>query len=291
MLTSASVPFCKKTPVVKSRRESLTRPSDLPDFEAPPLNEVVVGVQFAPATNYQQVRAGEVWSLFRKDFPTVQELPPIPPAFETFGLPQGMVLNLSIMSMPTHGRYWFLSPNQDELIQFQHDRLLHNWRKVGDQTNEYPRFEKMIEKFEKELQTLEVYFTSLAPQPLHINQCEISYINHIPIDDSAGTMSAQDWLKFVCFDALEPDDFAMTFRRVISNSEGKPIGRLIYEAAVALTANNERIVQLTLTFRGRPAGTNINAAIDFLKLGRELVVKSFKEITTDTAHQKWKIVQ
>ena len=104
-------------------------------------------------------------------------------------------------------------------------------------------------------------------------------------------MSAQNWLKFISFDELQPDDFAMTFRRVIFNAEGKPLGRLIYEAVVALTTNNETIVQLTLTFRGAPAGTDINAAIDFLKRGRELVVKSFKEITTDAAHQKWEIVQ
>ncbi len=100
----------------------------------------------------------------------------------------------------------------------------------------------MIENFGKELGALEVYFTSLAPQSLSINQCEISYINHIPIGDSAGAMSAQNWLKFISFDELQPDDFAMTFRRVIFNAEGKPLGRLIYEAVVALTTNNETIL-------------------------------------------------
>ena len=268
----------------------MTRPADLPDFKAPPLNEVIVGVQFAPATGYQQARVGEVWSLFREDFPSVQELPPLPPTFETFGLPQGGMLNLNVMSMPTHSRYWFLSSYQDELLQFQQDRLLHNWRKVGE-TNEYPRFETLIEKFEKELRALEVYFTSLTPQSLNINQCEISYINHIPIGDSADAMPTQDWLKFICFDEPQPDDFVMIFRRVISNAEGKPLGRLIYEAGVALTANNEKIVQLTLMFRGAPAETDINAAIDFLRLGRGLVVQSFKEVTTDMAHHKWGMVQ
>jgi hypothetical protein len=50
-------------------------------------------------------------------------------------------------------------------------------------------------------------------------------------------------------------------------------------------------VQLQLTFRGAPTGTDINAAIDFLRYGRGLVVQSFKEITTDMAHQKWGMVQ
>ena len=176
-------------------------------------------------------------------------------------------------------------------MQFQQDRLLHNWRKVGDKTNEYPRFETLIEKFEKELQALEAYYASLAPQSLKINQCEISYINHIEVEDSTSVASVQDWLNFVRFDKLQPEDFTMTFRRVVSDHEGKPLGRIIYEAAIAVKENNEEVVQLQLTFRGAPTGTDIKAAIDFLQNGRRLVVQSFKEITTDMAHQKWGMVQ
>ena len=68
--------------------------------------------------------------------------------------------------MPEHSRYWFVSLSEDELLQFQKDRLLHNWRKVDDRTNEYPRFETLIDKFEKELRKLETYFASLVPQLL-----------------------------------------------------------------------------------------------------------------------------
>jgi uncharacterized protein (TIGR04255 family) len=270
----------------------LARPDDLPDFKSPPLNEVVLGVQFTPATGYQQARVGEVWALYRKDFPSVQELPPIPPTFETFGLPQGGRggPQINLRSLPGHSRYWFISSSEEELVQFQQDRLLHNWRKVGDKTNEYPRFETLIEKFEKELRSLEAYFASLAPQSLKINQCEVTYTNHIEIENSAGVASLQDWLNLVRFDKLQLEDFAMTLRRVISSPEGKPLGRLIYEAGLGLTENNEEVVQLALTFRGAPVGTDINAAIDFLQHGRRLVVQSFKEITTDIAHQKWGMV-
>lgn len=270
----------------------MNTPDDLPDFRAPPLNEVALGVQFTPATGYQQVRVGEVWSLFRKDFPSVREMAPLPSIFETFGLSRGgrRQPQISFSNMPDHFRYWFLSPNEDELLQFQPDRLLHNWRKVGDKTNEYPHFETLIEKFEEELQMLESYFAGLSPQSLKITQCEISYINHIEIESSGSVAPTQEWLNFVRFDKLQPDDFTMTLRRVIFSSEGKPLGRLIYEAAVAMRANDERIVRLILTFRGAPEGTDINAAINSLKYGHELVVQSFKEITTDMAHQKWEMV-
>jgi hypothetical protein len=122
-------------------------------------------------------------------------------------------------------------------------------------------------------------------------QGEISYVNHIPINDPASASSAQEWLNFVSFDKLQSDDFTMIFRRVIFDAENKPVGRLIFEAAIALTANNEKIIRLNLTFRGKPTGTDIRSAIDFLKGGRELIVHAFKDITTDVAHQKWGIVQ
>ena len=186
------------------------RPKHLPDFRSPPLSEVVLGVQFASPQGYNQLLAYKVWELFRDEYPVVQELPAIPPAFETFGLPQseafGGQFNFGIVTGGTHDRFWFLRPTQDELIQFQHDRLLHNWRRLADQQNEYPRFETMITRYETELERLENFAATLVPQSLAINQCEVSYINQIS-DDPAGSTSAlrtEDWLKLVSFGNRTP---------------------------------------------------------------------------------------
>ncbi|MDE2074857.1 MAG: TIGR04255 family protein, partial [Alphaproteobacteria bacterium] len=140
------------------------RPSHLPDYKAPPLNEVVLGVQFNQPVGYQQIRAGEVWSLYKSNYPVVEEQPPLAPSFEMFGGRPTNVLQFQFATGATHDRFWFLSESRDELIQFQADRLLHNWRKVGDGTNPYPRFERMIDKFRAELRTLETYLATLAPQ-------------------------------------------------------------------------------------------------------------------------------
>jgi uncharacterized protein (TIGR04255 family) len=192
----------------------------------------------------------------------------------------------------SHDRFWFLSPNKEDLIQLQQDRLLHNWRKVGDQTNEYPRFERMIVKFENELRVLEEYFSRLAPQKLDINQCEISYINHILSTDPSVPIYVKDWLRFLDFGSEDqPDDFSASFRRTIRAVDGKPQGRLITEAATGVNQAGRQIIALTLTARGTPAGTDISAALDFLKSGRALIVTTFANITTDSAHRKWERVQ
>lgn len=263
------------------------RPADLPDFERPPINEVVLGIQFSPPFGYQQIRAGEVWNLYKKKYPEVQEQPPLQPSFEIFGLPsKSRAGQISFIDGPLHNRFWFLNAQGDELIQFQQDRLLHNWRKVGDQTNTYPHFESMIKDFEDELLLLQAYASSLAPQALAINQCEISYINHIHIG-SPGDESASHWFKFVAFPDRNPEDFAISFREIIRDSDGTPLARLICEAAHAINAVGQRIIGLTLTVRGAPRGSDVDSALMFMAKGRDLIVRRFAELTTDIAHEKW----
>lgn len=271
---------------------AFSRPENLPDFKSPPLNEVVIGMQFSTPQGYQQIRAGEVWNLFRENYPQVQELPALQPSFETFGLTHqhSSLPQISFATGSTHDRFWFLRPDGAELIQFQQDRLLHNWRKVGDDTNYYPRFEAMMAEFKKELTQLQDYMASLRPQALLINQCEISYINHIKFERSECN-GFSDWLRFVNFTDSRPDDFSIAFREVIRDDEGKPIGRLVTEAALGVLPNNQEIIMLSLTVKGAPQSTDIDAGLDFLSLGREVIVRRFTELTTDKAHQKWERIK
>ncbi len=262
------------------------RPDHLPDFRKPPLNEVVLGVQFSPPKGYQQVRAGEVWALFKADYPLVQEHQALEPAFETFGLPQHAQIGgrLSFVTGAMHDRFWFLRRSRDELIQFQQDRLLHNWRKVGDQTNEYPRFEQMAAHFTRELRQLEDYLASLSPQMLAINQCELSYINQIEIGDGPVDLAA--WFRGVSLAGVEADDVNIGIREVIRNNQ-QPVGRLTYEITTGIRPDGKRILVLTLTVRGAPTAPDIDSAMRFIEKGRELIVCRFAEITSEGAHKTW----
>src|ERR1700733_6587763 len=133
----------------------MSRPKHLPDYNQPPINEVYLGIQFSKPNGYQQIYAGEVWSLFKKKFPLVEEHPPLPPVFETFGLPQKAQVNFGIITNgASHDRFWFVSENKEQLLQFQNDRFLHNWRKASDENSPYPHFEEIIKEFENEVSTL-----------------------------------------------------------------------------------------------------------------------------------------
>lgn len=270
----------------------MRRPKHIPDFTNPPLHEVVLGTQFAPAKNYQQIRAFEVWELYRKSFPLVEEHPPLPPSFETFGLPHPQSINVNFVSGAQHDRFWFLSSKKDELIQFQNDRLLHNWRKVGDKTNEYPRFENMIARFEHELRQLDGYFATLANQKLNITQCEITYINHIKLGDAKDITTANNVFRFLQFPGEKPDDLFFSFRRTICSETGSPIGRLIADVQSAVDGQSGgKMYILSITARGLPQTPDIAGTLGFLKLGREMVVQTFAEVTTDSMHKSWGRVQ
>lgn len=278
------------------QRELLTytvaRPAQLPDFRAPPLNEVVLGVQFSPPKNYQQIYAGSVWELFKSEYPNVQELASIPPSFETFGIShqRPAVPQIRFDVGGSHDRFWFLRPAADELIQFQQDRLLHNWRRSDDETNKYPRFESMLGRFHDELIKLQNFVATLSPQTLQINQCEVSYVNHIhtgPGED----FSPSKWLKFMNFSDKGPDDFSMTFREVIRDASGSPQSRLTCETSSGILANGNEVIVINLTVRGAPRGSDIDSALEFLAAGRDVIVNKFAELTTDESHKVWERTQ
>lgn len=266
-------------------KSAYSRPKDLPDFSFPPLVEVGIGVQFQPPTGYQQIYAGDVWELFKAEFSTVQEQPPLPPTFETFGLSaQSMTMPFNIISGAVHDRFWFVEPSGNELIQFQQDRLLHNWRKLGN--NEYPRFKYMIDKFEAEVLLFESFINSLASQKLNINQCEISFVNQIPVEDFTGAEAAK-WLNFLRFDTILPNDFSLTMREIVNNSSGQSQGRLMIDAGSAIEGNGKKVIRFNLTVRGAPMDTHLNSALEFLAIGHNLIVNRFADLTTDLAHKAW----
>lgn len=264
----------------------MIRPASLPDFENPPLNEVVLGIQFTPIPGYQQIHAGEVWKLYQSKFPVVQEHPALPPTLENFGF-RPTSMEFGFMSGATHDRFWFLNPSHDELIQYQPDKFLHNWRKVGTEENVYPRFEAIISKYSQELATLENYFkTSFSAPGISVNQCEVAYINYIYMEDTKG-LALNDIFSFLKYDNL-PDEFSCNFSRYLRNSEGQPHGRITCTVAQALGQRGP-MYTMSLSVKGYPGGPSIAEALKFISNGREAIVHLFKELTGPKVHKLWGI--
>jgi uncharacterized protein (TIGR04255 family) len=266
--------------------------NNLPEFEAPPLHEVVMGIQFQPVPKYQQIRSFEVWQLFRAEFPVVNEQPPLPAQFETFGLPSTQpIFPINFVTGAAHDRFWFLSEQGHDLIQFQPDRLLHNWRKMGVESAEYPRFEKIISEFKSEMEKLQTYFAgAFGTERLIVTQCELSYLNQIKLVES-GAFSPQDWLAFVSSEEPPVDELVCVAKRVLRDDEGKPYGRLYRESVTGADPKGARLLTLNLTARGRPNADTIDGALAFLENTRHMVAEEFLRATTPEAHKRWQRVR
>ena len=225
----------------------------------------------------------------------VQEHPPLAPSFEIFGAHAGYFTGPMLFAglpgmvfqpAPMAPRYWFMSPEGNHLIQFQADRLLHNWRKAGE-GDVYPRYEHIIDVFENEAARLAGFFSKTFSWVLVCSQVEITYINSIPLVLD-GTISPPDhWVRFAPTSSPELEDFGGNFREVILNTDGNPVGRLICDFSVTQDPARGRLLNFGLTVRGRPETPDIEGARRFFDAGRERIVRRFTQLTTEAAHLAW----
>jgi uncharacterized protein (TIGR04255 family) len=267
------------------------RPADLPDFQSPPLTEVILGVQFDVIPGFLTPHFGLIWERFRAVFPHVEEHPSLQPVFETFG-PNPQMLALQFTMQPIAPRLFFINDSRTELLQVQKDRFLHNWRKVGE-GDSYPRFERMLQNFEGGLTT---YFDAIVsaglPTPVP-NQCEVTYINQIPVPEGrslselTADLFGQHAGNLMLQDLGEAEDLRFMLRYLMRDNSGTPFGRLIASAEPARRADGQTIVQLTMTARGRPLMPDTGGIVDFLKSGRSSVVKGFTHLTGSKMHKLW----
>lgn len=263
----------------------MRRPEHLPDYSKPPLDEVVLGVQFAPIPNFTSVDTNGVWALFKDDFPTVEEHPRLPPQFETFGgsNPRPKI-QFQVGSSPTGSRLWFVTADDNHLIQFQTDRFLTNWRK-RENLQPYPHFEEIVESFQANIALLADHLERSFSYELQINQAEVTYVNIIPVADFS---DAANWFSIWNHSPLNIEALNTSFNEVVLDGSGKPMARLFHEIQSAFSIDEKhKAFKLSLTFRGKPARQDVASAIEFLRAGREAIVTRFDEMTSEQAHKLW----
>lgn len=253
-------------------------------FASPPLDEVILGVQFAPAPGFNSTFNGDVYNLFQPDFPSVDEHPALPPQVEAFGGNPSPGFQINFANVPPKSRLWFISLDQSHLIQFQDDRLLFNWQNRSASTP-YPRHEKMSEIFGRNLNVLSDFYTKAFGSGLVVTQAEAAYVNIIPI---TSTNEIGNWLKLVNPAGLEVEGVSMVTSRVIYSEARQPVARVFYEAQVVFhQQTGQPALRFVLTCRGKPSGETIADALQFTTFARDRIVEDFCRLTTDEAQHKW----
>ena len=69
-----------------------------------------------------------------------------------------------------------------------------------------------------------------------------------------------------------------------------PLGRL-HVSVEPRFQDEHPFFRMSLTARGRPAGTDFDGVRRFLDVGREWIVKGFTDFTTEAMHKLWRRTQ
>jgi uncharacterized protein (TIGR04255 family) len=252
----------------------------LPSYKQPPVDEVVCGFRFEPLPQLKVPHIGLLWEKFRHEYPVVQHSIPIVtdaslPVDETTGFP-----------LP---RIWFISKADNELVQFQVDRFYYNWRQRGD---DYPRYPSIIKKFEKAKSQLDAFTNDLELGTITPLECELTYINHIPIgqgweriDDLPKVIRDFTWQKGK-HDFL-PDPVNVGWQVRFELPDGK--GWLNVKLNQGKKADGVRGLVLELAAKGLGEERTTKAMRDWFDLAHEWIVRGFSDLTAKKIQENiWK---
>ncbi|HED19571.1 MAG TPA: TIGR04255 family protein [Gammaproteobacteria bacterium] len=269
------------------------RPSNLPDFDRPPLDEVALSVQFDPIQRLQTPQIGLFWSELRSAFPKTEQHPPLDPVTERFGPSPRPSVRFEISNAPPAPRCWFLKEDSTELIQVQQDRLIHNWRSL-DTGDSYPRYEHVRRQFESELEAFCNFLRSEKIGEFSPNQCEVTYTNAIVSGKGwdrhgqIGRLLAPISMAYSDDFLAEPESTRFQTQYVFNDDAGKPLGRLHISCQPAFKASDTSpIYLLNMIARGAPNGMEVSDILNFIDMGREWIVRGFASITTPEMHKIW----
>jgi uncharacterized protein (TIGR04255 family) len=264
----------------------------LPRFRKPPVSEVAVGVQFPAVLN--PVHLGLYYQRIKARFPKVRIQPTVAPSFETFVVPQ-TIFGSPIQTLDLQPRMWFMSDDENSLIQLQGDRLLFNWR-GGVQGSSYPHFEAVYAEFTNALDELETLVAAegITAIAAAVNQCEVLYVNPLLTANTGVPLSAPEKIFRVWSDKLglewqEPlEDMSFTVRYRLNGEDGNPFGRLTATLLSSGSAPNESHgFQLELTARGMPQERGRDGIAAFHNHAHRAIVRCFTALTTPEMHTLW----
>ena len=269
--------------------DSVPATGPLPTYDSPPVVETSLGVQFEGLGDFATLQVASLKAKFARHYPRLEEVDPLPPSFETFGHRSSAINapQFELITTPPQPRFFFVNEADDELVQFQKDRLAFNWRRRGELP--YPRYEQIRERFRSAYETMCEWADEEGlglPKP---NQSEAIYVNFVPLEDASGRDCGLShyfpWLGNGLIGMTE--DGLFQFRRRLENEAGDPVARLNFQLQYGTDEESARKARLHLHVRGRPDSNDFESALALVDAGRDIIVRTFAAITSEAAGKIW----
>ena len=265
----------------------MTKTDDqLPDYNKPPVIEVVCGVTFKDLNGLLLPHVGLLWDRYRAEYPTCQEHAPLAAVVERFDDQPSTSFSLDF-PLP---RSWFVHRDQTGIVQVQRDRFLHNWKKVRE-GDEYPRYSTVFALFKERLATFTTFLAEQGIGELRPTQYEMTYVNHVPFGETpSGTGDVGRVFPDFCWQAEErflpkPEYFTWRTSFVLPPEAN---GRLHTTIRTARrTADNAPLIVLDMTARGMPQDSSEAAMQGWFDIAHEWIVKGFSDLTSEKMQKSW----
>lgn len=260
-----------------------------PEFENPPLIEVVFGIQFKELEKILAPHTGIFWEKIGKTkYPKCKEMPPLNHVIEKYKdtEPDDRIQEIGPFGFPLLPRHFFINQDETRLIQLQRDRFLENWRKL-DGALEYPRYKTLLPNFLNSWKIFSDFIDELDIGPLVPNQYELTYVNHIVKDSFEVFRDIENIfpdIKTSIQHSFLPEPETMSWNKVFRFPDSK--GRLHISFQQAKNKfTKESVLILNLTARGYIQG-NLE---EWFNLAHEWIVNGFIDITGPDMQEKvWK---
>lgn len=272
--------------------------ADIPtiaDFRAPPVVEVVCGVQFDPLAEFRSAHVGLFWQQVRETYPIARDAFALPAIVENFGPPSVQPQSLPILqfgggSLPP--RVQLVDDLGGQMIQIQNGRFHHNWEKQG-RDHQYRRYKNIRPAFVERWEQFRRFVNDQALGAIRPTQYELSYVNHVASgdlwDSARGVVEVLPWY------APPPTPEGTVFEPQFAMHALVPQcrGRLHVTGQVGFRAKDAQLVlQLELTVRGAPAVPGEDAdLVSWMDDARECIVRTFVKLTSEKARKAWEQTQ
>jgi uncharacterized protein (TIGR04255 family) len=276
------------TPTPAHDSEAPVSNEKLPEYDKPPVIEVVCGVQFEELTSLQAVHLGSLWQKLKPEYDHAKEVPPLAPAIETFGEQQG-TMTIMLAEVPPLPRTWLLTPKENGIVQVQRDRFLHNWKKVAPE-DEYARYKTVIEMFRKRLATFEEFLTENDLGSVRPLQYEMTYVNHVPLGDGWNSLNEigsvfPDFVRKQDSDRFLPSPDQVNWRTSfpLPDQQGR-LHALIRHTT--RTTDQKPLLYFELTARGMASEDTREAMWNWFDLAHVWIVRGFTDFTSAEVRKK-----
>ena len=267
-------------------------------FDAPPVVETALSVQFNTLAGLTAAHAGWFWKEYVEKFgdgpsnewKQATEAPRIPDLTERFG-PEDVweVPSVRFSQGLPSPRIQIIRTDGERMLQVQDNRFILNWRK---QTSAYPTYETLLPEFRNMLNAFESFCSEAAFGTPVYNLWEVTYVDQVKkgtmwdsvrnlnrIFPALGTPPVSVYHAPPSGDETISGDwrFSLLNRR----------GRLYVQLRQAkLQPSNEEVIQLTTTARGPVSATQSRE--QGMNFGHEALRETFLAITSPEAQQFWK---